>query len=59
MTDAEAQYTKTERELLSVVNACEHYHTYLYSHSILVETYQKCLEIIALKNVIAATSCLQ
>ena len=53
LMDTESRYT--ERELLVVVYVCEHFHTYLYGRSFIVESDNKRLAEAA-KNVLALTA---
>ena len=46
LTDAETQYANNERELLAVVYTFNHFHTYPYGHSFMVETEHNPLEMI-------------
>ena len=59
LTDTEAQYANIKRELLAIVYGCEKFHTYLYGRTFLVETDHKPLEMISMKNLIAAPVRLQ
>ena len=59
LSDTEKRYANIERELLSVVFACEHFQTYLLGREFTVESDHKPLEMIALKNLVAAPPRLQ
>ena len=56
---AETCYANIERELLAIMYGCEKFHTYLYGSTFIVETDHKPLEMISLKNLIAAPARLQ
>ena len=59
LTDTETHYTNIERELLASIFGCEKFHTYLYGRAFIIETDHKPLEMISLKNLIAAPARLQ
>ena len=59
LTDTENHYANIERELLAIVFSCEKFHTYLYRRIFVVETDHKPLEMISMKNLIAAPARLQ
>lgn len=59
LTDLEARYANTERELLVVAYGSEKVHTYLYGRSFTVYTDHKPLESIPLKHLTAAPLRLQ
>lgn len=59
LTDAEKRYANIERELLAVVFACEKFHMYVYRKQFTVESDHKPLEMIYLKNLVAAPARLQ
>ena len=59
LTDTETHYANIERELLAIVFGCEKFHTYLYGRTFIVESDHKPLEMISLKNLIAAPVRLQ
>ena len=59
LTKMETRYTNIERELLAIVYGCEKFHTYLYGRTFTVETDHKPLEMISMKNLIAAPVRLQ
>ena len=59
LTEMELRYTNIERGLLAVVFSCERFRTYLYGCKFQVEIDHKPLEIISLKNLIAAPPRLQ
>ena len=59
LSDTETRYANIEREMLSVVFACERFHTYLTGRSFIVENDHKPLEMIQLKNLKAAPPRLQ
>ena len=54
LSDTEKRYANIERELLSVVFACEHFQTYLLGREFIIESDHKPLEMIALNNLVAA-----
>ena len=57
LSDTEKRYANIERELLSVVFACEHFQTYLLGREFTVESDHKPLEMIALKNLVDCREC--
>ena len=59
LTDTETCYANIERELLVIVYGCEKFHTYLYGRTFIVETDNKPLKMISLKNLTAAPARLQ
>ena len=59
LTEAEQRYANIERELLAVVFGCEWFRPYLYGCKFQVESDHKPLEMISLKNLIAAPPHLQ
>ena len=59
LIDTETCYANIERELLAIVYGCEKFHTYLYGRTFTVETDHKLLEMISMKNLIAAPARLQ
>ena len=59
LTDTESWYANIKRELLAIVYGCEKFHMYLYGRTFIVETDHKPLEMISLKNPIAAPVRLQ
>ena len=59
LTDTETHYANIERELLAIIFGCEKFHTYLYRRTFVVETDHKPLEMISMKNLIAAPVRLQ
>ena len=59
LSDTEKRYANIERELLSVVFACERFQTYLLGREFTIESDHKPLEMIALKNLVAAPPRLQ
>ena len=59
LTETETHYANIERELLAIVFGCEKFHTYLYGRTFIVESDHKLLEMISLKNLIAAPVRLQ
>ena len=59
LSDTEKRYANIERELLSVVFTCERFQTYLLGREFTVESDHKPLEMIALKNLVAAPPRLQ
>ena len=59
LTETEQRYAIIERELLAVVFGCERFRTYLYECKFQVENDHKPLEMISLKNLIAAPPRLQ
>ena len=54
LTETEQKYANIEPELLAVVFGCERFRTYLYGCKFQVESDHKPLEMISLKNLIAA-----
>ena len=59
LTNTETWYANIERELLAIVYSCEKFHTYLYGRTFTVETDHKLLEMISMKNLVAAPVRLQ
>ena len=59
LTETEQRYANIERELLAFVFGCERFRTYLYGCKFQVESDHKPLEMISLKNLIAAPPRLQ
>ena len=59
LSDTEKRYANIERELLSVVFACERFQTYLLGREFTIGSDHKPLEMIALKNLVAAPPRLQ
>ena len=59
LTDTERRYANIEREMLAVVSACEKFHMYIYGKAFVVESDHKPLEMIHLKNLMAAPPRLQ
>ena len=59
VTDTERRYANIEREMLSIVFACERFHTYLYGRTFIIENDHKPLEMVALKNLDKAPPRLQ
>ena len=59
LSDTETWYANIKRELLAIVYSCEKFNTYLYRRTFLVETGHKPLEMISMKNLIAAPVRLQ
>ena len=59
LTDTETHYAYIKRELLAIVFGCEKFHTYLYGRTFVVESDHKPLEMISMKNLIAAPVRLQ
>ena len=59
LTDTETCYANIKRELLAIIYGCEKFHTYLYGRTFMVETDHKLLEMISMKNLIAAPVRLQ
>jgi len=49
LTDTESRYSQTEREMLAVVWACEHFHLYIYGADITIVSDHKPLESIVNK----------
>ena len=58
LTDAETSCYNIERELLAVVYACEHFHTYLHCQSTEWNNH-KSLEMVTLKNLTSTLPCVQ
>ena len=56
LNDTEKRYANIEWELLALIFACERFHTYLYGRAFIAESDHKLLEIIILKNLVAAPS---
>ena len=59
LTDTETRYANTERKLLAIVFASQHFSTYLLRRSFVAESDHKPLEMIAMKNLANAPTCLQ
>ena len=59
LSETEQRYANIERELLAVVFACERFKTYVLGRDFTVESDHKPLEMIALKNLVAAPPRLQ
>ena len=59
LMDTDTWYANIKRELLAIVYSCEKFHTYLYRSTFIVEIDHKPLEMISLKNLIAAPTRLQ
>ena len=59
LSETEQRYANIERELLAVVFACERFKTYVLGRDFTVESDHKLLEMIALKNLVAAPPRLQ
>jgi hypothetical protein len=59
LTDTEQRYANIEREMLGVVFACQKFHTYIFGKHCIIETDQKPLEMICLKNINSAPPRLQ
>ena len=59
LTDTEKRYANIERELLAVVFGAERFRTYVYGKHFVVESDHKPLEMIQLKNLMAAPPRLQ
>ncbi|GAB1602684.1 hypothetical protein Ahia01_000548300 [Argonauta hians] len=59
LTESEQRYANIERELLAVVFGCERFKTYLYGSKFQVQSDHKPLEMISLKNLVAAPPRLQ
>ena len=59
LTETEQRYANIERELLAVGFGCERFRTYLYGCKFQVESDHKPLEMVSLKNLIAAPHRLQ
>ena len=49
LTDTEKRYSQIEKELLSIVFACEKFHVYIYGRQITIQSDQKPLESILTK----------
>ena len=58
LMDTETCYANIKRELLAIVYGCEKFHTYLYGRTFIMEMDHKPLEMISLKNLTAAPTCL-
>ena len=52
LTDVETRYANIERELPTIVFACQHFSTYLLGRSFVTESDHKPLEMIAMKNLV-------
>ena len=59
LTETDQRYANIERELQAVVSGCERFRIYLYGCKFQVESDHKPLEMISLKNLIAAPPRLQ
>lgn len=59
LTPAEQRYANIERELLAVVFGAKRFHTYVFGKPFMVESDHKPLEMISLKNLVAAPPRLQ
>ena len=59
LTTSERNYAQIEKELLTIVHACERFDQYLYSREVTVETDHKPLEVILKKPLITAPKRLQ
>ena len=59
LMDVETRYANTERELLAIVFACQHFSIYLLVRSFIAESNHKPLEMIAMKNLANAPPRLQ
>ena len=59
LSETEQRYANIERELLAVVFTCERFKTYVLGRDFTVESDHKPLEMIALKNLVAAPPRLQ
>ena len=59
ITDADSRYANIELELIAVFCACQRFHTYLYGKQFVMQSDQKPLEMIQLKNIHAAPQRLQ
>ena len=59
LMDTETRYANIERELLSIVFACQHFSTYLLGRSFIAESDHKPLEMITMKNLVNVPPCLQ
>ena len=57
--DTEQRYANTEHVLLAIIFACKRFRTYLLGRQLIIESDYKPLEMIALKNLIAAPPRLQ
>ena len=54
LSDCERRYAYIEREILAVVFGCEHFHNYVYGKHFTIESNNKPLEIMHLKNMATA-----
>ena len=54
LMDTETHYVNIKRELLAIIYGCEKFHKYLYGRTFIVEMDHKPLEMISLKNLMAA-----
>ena len=59
LTETEQRYAQIEKELLSIVFALEHFHTYVYARHVIVETDHKPLLAIHKKALASAPKRLQ
>ena len=59
LTDTETCFANIKMELLAIMYGCEKFHTYIYRRTFITETDHKPLEMISLKNFIAAPARLQ
>ena len=59
LTDRETHYANIKREHLAIVFGCEKFLTYLYGRTFVIESDHKPLEMISMKNLIAAPVRLQ
>ena len=59
LTDTETHYANIERELFAIMFGSEKLHTYLYGRTFIIESDHKPLEMISMKNLIAAPVRLQ
>ena len=59
LTPTKLQYANIEHELLACVFRAEHFHTYVFGQSFIIESDHKPLEQINLKNMADTPACLQ